>query len=445
MPIDTFTPEVYSKIVWGIYNRFEFRNKRSCRVGHGDKGIFSIDLVADIMLFILEHYDEFDNNEDDEIKASFDRIAVNVDNISDIKAEKHEKLSEIQGFLDRIKRKSNDESKKTRFKIVDKSGLDKFLKSSCMKDVFTCYQESIKTGNIPDIQLDTMCLYGWKMTFKQLKNATNIFYTRAGNIRLIPTDLDSIFKPPVISILEMLHAANDLPGATILREKALEMFARELQSIGRDFMNGIYRVEASEYLNELKLLMQKCQCGFGINVPKFDKFWFSPEGKEILLINKKQGEERLLEPVQEKYIRILFINGDKNSHNSLSEEENELIQIQLKHNVDVYVIFIDQLENSDVLEKLDFAVLKVDESPALMGTNFEGEDDTSGIFYIAEKVASEYCEKYLTPILKSKIDIYRPDYTEGKVHLSKDSPIIRMTLKGLMNSLSDIYSPNKYK
>jgi hypothetical protein len=449
--ITVLPAEMQSKIIWGVYEKFRTRNPNQVRANWGEKGDSNLNIIADIFIYLIENYSastEKNNHVPKDIikciaeskKAEYGEFPID-DHNSEITKKARELIISFksENISDTIA--SNNLNERVG-KFVEISNFQKFMSDLLL--VYQCINTPIPIKKFPIIQLEALCLYGWDKTYHQLL-ISDEFYLREDKIRFIPIDLRSVFEKSLRNILSSFKTADSKGGSKKIMKRACEMFTKETERLCNDFSLGRY--PAKEFLKELKLLMEICDKGFGISIPKFNSHWKEKEGEDILKMNKRQAEGITDEEgVNRKsnWIRIFLVEGQKTNPFKLTQEEEKMIKKQLDYNVHVFIIFKGAWKDipQTQLDLCDFAIIRIDDCPTLMGTHFEGSE-AEGFFYTDESMPESYYSKHMSKILEDHNCkyIFEPELSRGNVVLGK--ALNQTGIVGLKSMLEKIYKRSK--
>jgi hypothetical protein len=356
--------DLLTLILWGIYDRYYRRNPdRRLADGEGKHAVIEKDLTEaitnDILAYCQEHYVIAGVNNDHIDRAVIDLIA-----------------SAIAGTEEEEKIEARSKSPKTDVNPLITTRAYEGFKTRAAIDYHNANKEL--TINLSRSQLEALCLYSHDVSYTELCKRKHIFYTLDGHLQLVKTNLRPIFVPILQHMFDAMHAASSRCKSPILMHRTCEMFVRETRRLFDAVEKDTFFVPAEDYLEELKLLMQDAEGGFGVSIPKWNKNWESSTGMEILEINKLQSEgfpengkpSRIAFP----YRRIFLLEAKAGNPNTLNKDDHAMILHQLSKNVLVYVIFKEAWKQLDEnqLDSLDFAVIKIEGAPTLMSTRFNG-------------------------------------------------------------------------
>ena len=446
-----FSPEVMSKIIWGVFEKFRNRHPEEIRAGHGDKGSSNMLIMADIYLYLHENYsvsNESNQHIDNDIISEISENLKSVYNEFLNNTLEHSIMTDVKKILNQHESEINLEKKnqnKRWFKVVEKRRFEDFISASNLLRIYQCVESNIHS-EIPRIQLEALCLYGWDTTYKQVCISSH-FYKHKGKIRFIPIDLRGVFEPSLRTVLTAFNNADKKGGSEKMLNRAGEIFINETERLCADFSNG--KIPTRSYLKDLMYSMEICDSGFGISIPEFSKYWETTEGKNILEMNFKQAEKLLVDENGDKrktdaWIRIFFVNGEKTNSKKLTKAENKMLKAQLEKKVHVVVVLKDAWKHlsKEDRERCDFAVFRIENCPSLMSTQFE-KGEAEGIFYTDESMPEQHYKEHLEKILSkdNSKHIYEPELKNNKLVLG--SPVRDTHLEGITGKLERIYKKSK--
>jgi hypothetical protein len=348
----------------------------------------------------------------------------------------------IDTYKGKIKFDPFDPSKKTKAELVSNRSFQQFERH--VHEALHAWNGKVNVG-ITKAQLLALHLYLYERPFSDDIEVDDYFYLRGSQLYLIETRLKDVFIEPLQRVFQALRKVDENGGSKQLLGMAAELFINKTAKVCEELSQSIYNVEEQLHLPTLKRLMQLCSAGFGVNIPEFEEHWDRDAGNEILEINKKQklGEIEIASGVFRdsfEYIRIFFVKGDGGMVPQLTEKEEKMILKQLDHKVKIILVFPGAWPGTDI-RKLDFAVLRIDDCPALIGTTFS-PDGTQAVFYLDHTKAEVYFNQYMKDILtrKNEAYIYWPDEKDYKITLRQfDS----WSIKGLSDALAEICVPSE--
>lgn len=293
---------------------------------------------------------------------------------------------------------------------------------------YAAYTTGNITVEIPRLQLEAMCLYATEHTFDEFKHEKHRMYIGGGSIQFIKTKLSEHFGDFLCKMLTAIESFNHSDSPNLIKI-VLELLSEETETI-IDALNKskIYRPK-NEYLNTLYRLMEKASAGFGVNIFEFNEIWKTEIGEKILKINQEQikgritNDGQIIEPFPYRRIFLMYSENVNEFLSTSSKDtviaEKDAIKRQLQYSVLVYCIFKDdwKLINSADHSLFDYAILKVDNCPMLMGTKF-GQDKNEiekGIFYTDTNKAISHYEDTLGKLLTNPtLKVYQPFFKNGK-------------------------------
>jgi len=431
------------KMVWDIYSKFYDRGGAEKAAKFGKKIANRNDVLADIYLFCLQNFKP-NRLPDDLVDASllgliwkgFNRVPDEIretDKYPDID-------SLVNSFKANIPKDPSDSTRKSTVLVCDKS-LQQF--EGRAHEALHIWNGDVQV-NITWVQLHVLHLYAYGRPYSnQIAHGDN-FYLRDKQIYLIETHLKDVFMEPLSKIFQALREASENGGSQRLLKMASELFAKKIDKVCEELAKLVYTVEGNLHLATLMNFMEICSGGFGVNIPRFEKHWDDEDGNGILEINKKQkegsiatGDGKFRDSFQ--YIRIFFVEGADNQNPRLTEEETKMILKQLEHKVKIILVFPGAWSGIDI-SKLDFAVLRIDECPALIGTTFLG-DATEAVFHLDDTKAEKHFNQYLKDILVTENSpyIYEAVVQNDVIVLN---PLGEWGIIGLSGELSKICTPS---
>jgi len=441
----TISSKKLLRMVWDIHSKFCTSRGGEKEVKHGEKMGDRNELLADIYLFILKNYGPARVADAVINEQSLTLIWKGMRFIPD-EVKGTSLIGEINLLIEAYKGKINfdplDPSKKTKAELVSNRSFQQF--ESHVHEALHAWNGKVGVG-ITKAQLLALHLYTYGRPYSDDLETDDFFYLRGSQLYLIETRLKDVFIEPLQRVFQALRKVDQNGGSKQLLRMAADLFIDKTAQVCEELSQSIYNVEEQLHLPTLKKLMKFCSAGFGVNIPEFEEHWDRTAGNEILEINRMQklgqieiapGEYR--EPFD--YIRIFFVKGDGGMVSHLTDREEKMILKQLDHKVKIILVFPGAWPGSDI-RKLDFAVLRIDDCPALIGTTFS-PDGTQAVFYLDHTKAERCFNDYLKDILTQKNEayIYWPDEKDSKITLRQfDS----WSIKGLSETLGEICAPSE--
>jgi hypothetical protein len=305
-------------------------------------------------------------------------------------------------------------------------------------------------------QLEALCLYGYDKSYDDLIAKLPRIYSSKEHIELIKVKVPKNYDNFLCTLLSSLEKFNH-GNSPVLMNRVMEMLIRETRKTTEALNESAFYRDVEAYIEELSILIKECNAGFGVNVTDFNSVWGGTIGLQILETNKIQYNGGLQNAdgtwmiKSLLYRRIFLMTAETQEEATASEdqtiiEELNTIKKQLEHKVEVFCIFKNEWKNVTNHNKFDFAVLKIDECPMLMGTIFdESTMDVKlkkGVFFTDTKKAKEHYDMTLGVLLsKEDIKVYNPELNNGVVDFKNSMSASK--LKELKEKLNEIITAKK--
>lgn len=438
----------YFRLIHGVFNKFylkyphrapwNLQNKPSC-----GKDILYDEIIADIFVHVVSNHIE-NNSISQQITQDIRKL------IPNHKSDFNTKSEGIILTANEIVKKhiiTKTRGNSSGHRLINKDAFRRFI--SDFPKQYSENLDHIVSVNLPCIQLEAICLYGWDKSYEQLlQEREDIFYIQNGLIRLIEINLDVRYVEPLKAVIQGFKTSKEIIGPPIFKDLITDILVRKIGAEISTFKDGKITLPINEYLETLIDVIGKCDCGFGSNIDEFTELFTTPNGKKILEINKNQGMPIIINeketPNPNKYRRLFFVKSgmsDSEGNLVLKSEDHDAIKLQLENNVEVLVIFENALEingSENDRKKLDFAILKLEGFPVILTSKFEGEE-SEGVIFIDASKPEEHFKNYLEKILAiDKLEfIFEPRLKDGKVILGES--ISSNALNGINDRLKQIY------
>ncbi len=309
------------------------------------------------------------------------------------------------------------------------------------------------TGQIhtdfPRIQLEALCIYAFEKSYDEFIVEKHRLYKGDGKIQFIKANLSEHFGGFICELLTAIENFNHGDSPSVIKN-VLEILSEETDTIISALNESKIVRPPDKYLNTLHYFMDKATAGFGVNIKEFNEVWKEDIGKKILAINKQQIQGRTTSEGKKishfPYRRIFLMDADnitKIFEQTTDENTAELeaLKIQLDHDVLVYCIFRDDWKTSAGKNhyQFDYAILKVDNCPMLIGTKFDKTNHAgleNGIFFTDTQKAKIHFNNTLGRLLEIKdTKVYKPSWNSKSKNIDFKEPIKEWEKIALINDL----------
>lgn len=319
---------------------------------------------------------------------------------------------------------------------------------------YTGYTTGVVPIKFPRIQLEALCIYAVEKSYDEFIVEKHRLYIGDGRIQFINANLSEHFGEFVCDMLTAIEKFNHGNSHSLIKN-VLEILSEETHTIIDALSKSKIVRPPEKYLNTLYGFMDKATAGFGVNIKEFNQVWEGEIGKKILAINKQQPKGRKTFEGKEilpfRYRRIFLMDADNVAKifkpaTDKNKAELETLKIQLDSDVLVYCIFRDDWKTSagENHYQFDYAVLKVDNCPMLMGTKFaktNNEELEKGEFYTDTKKAKSHFENTLGKLLATEnTKVYQPSWNPKNRKIEFNSPLDQWQKIELIDKLKEATS-----
>jgi hypothetical protein len=348
------------------------------------------------------------------LKIEFANLEQEKKDLSKGKDTDFEAISEIDTKITLLKKKQmNLKSSRTIDKGIFIIGLNKKLLEPAL--IPTNFDGESKSTSLTLPQLDSLALYAFDKNFSDFLNQESNYLISDGSINLIHTEIAEEYLEPITKVIEAFQSATKMGGSKSLRELHIKEFTSKTQSILNEIKNGTVIRTLEEYMIKLCDYIASCSVGLGVNIPDWDKNFNTEIGKKILKVNLNQANKKYDHFTERHYVRIFFL--ESKNPNKINKKDKLLLSEQLNHKVEVLVILLRELDKYFIkkgetheIKDLDFALLRVNDSPVVADSFVNKSESENGTFHIDRQEASKYYNRYLKDLFADDaLNKYRID------------------------------------